>query len=81
MLSFHGLVLLIWDRSGFSLVNEDPIPVPKERQLAWQEAEIGTLFRINRHSTQKASIPIKSLNLLTFNHYFHWIVDFTIFDH
>jgi hypothetical protein len=59
-LAIHGLVLLIWDYSGFSLVNENPIPVPNERQLAWQEAEMGALFRITRYSTQKASIPVKS---------------------
>jgi alpha-L-fucosidase len=43
------LLVLVWSLRLFCRPEEAPIPVPNERQLAWQEAELGVLFSYDLH--------------------------------
>jgi alpha-L-fucosidase len=44
-----AVLVLVWSHSVFSQVKKSLIPVPNERQLAWQEAELGVLFSYDLH--------------------------------
>ncbi|MFC2166418.1 alpha-L-fucosidase [Acidobacteriota bacterium] len=43
------LVLVVLNHNIFSQSKNNPVPVPNERQLAWQEAELGVLFSYDLH--------------------------------
>ncbi len=46
---FAVLVLVVLNYNIFSQSKNDTIPVPNERQLAWQEAELGVLISYDLH--------------------------------
>lgn len=42
-------VVFIWNHNVFSQTKNNQTPVPNERQLAWQEAELGVLYSYDLH--------------------------------
>jgi hypothetical protein len=42
-------VVFIWNQNVFSQTKNNPTPVPNERQLLWQEAELGVLISCDLH--------------------------------
>jgi hypothetical protein len=42
-------VVFIWNQNVFSQTKNNPTPVPNERQLLWQEAELGVLYSYDLH--------------------------------
>jgi hypothetical protein len=42
-------VIFFWNQTASSQMTNNPHPVPNERQLAWQEAELGALFSYDLH--------------------------------
>lgn len=43
------ILVFIWSHNVYTQTKNNPPPVPNERQLAWQEAELGVLFSYDLH--------------------------------